>query len=103
MARKKSKTLKKPSWDGRRLRFNGKEKRYRQPARTQCLLLDAFQECNWARGIDDPLPPDSRLKQLPHDRLRDAVRRLNRSVAGVGIRFECDGTGNRIEWHAMKF
>ena len=103
MARKKSAGKREvPVWDGvgHRLYFRGELiKRYRRPAPLHWLILSAFQEDGWPEFIDDPLPPDPNLRQHPHERLRDVVRGVNRSLNGSGIHFECNGD-ECLRWSA---
>lgn len=54
-------------------------------------ILDAFQLDGWPDRIDDPLPGGS-----DPQRLRDAVKALNRGL--VGVRFRSDGTGLGVVW-----
>lgn len=54
-------------------------------------ILDDFQECAWPEQMDDPLPPSTDI-----NRLRGAVKVLNRGLQG--IRFFADGTGEGIRW-----
>ena len=71
-------------------------KRLRQPAPDQEAILLSFQELGWPRRIDDPL-----LKhpgQDSKDRLGGAVFRLNHHQQHALIRFERDGTAERIIW-----
>ncbi len=89
----------KPRWDADRgeLSFNGRAcKRYRQPAKNQRRLLDAFEECGWPPRIDDPIPPDAKVDR--RDRLADTVRALNKGCKL--IRFELDGTTEGVIWNA---
>lgn len=55
------------------------------------LILDAFEEDSWAERIDDPLPSGPNP-----ERLRDAVRSLNRDL--TLLRFRTDGTGRGLRW-----
>jgi hypothetical protein len=68
-------------------------------ARMQILILQAFEDANWAPFIPDPLPRDpERYKQKPAQRLRDVVRELNESPFGRVLRFHCNGNGQTIRW-----
>jgi hypothetical protein len=88
--------LLRPRWDAsrRELWFGGERcKRFRQPTKTQELILSAFEKEGWPDRIDDPLPagPDDD----PRQRLSDAVRKLNNNRY---LRFELDGTSEGILW-----
>ena len=85
-----------PQWDKERreLSFSGHVvKRYRQPAKNQIPILEAFQIEGWPARIDDPLPfaKDGDSRQ----RLADAVLSLNKNDT---IQFELDGTRAGILW-----
>ncbi len=87
-----------PDWDadGRELRLGEVVvKRFRQPAELQELILTVFQEDNWTRRIDSPIHGDS--ERQAQDRLRDAVKRLNRQQNPL-IRFRLDGRGQGVLW-----
>ena len=71
-------------------------KRFRQPAPNQEKILDAFQEENWPRRIDDPLGP--RAGYDPKRRLHDTIVSLNRNQKGSSVRFFGDGTGQGVCW-----
>jgi hypothetical protein len=90
-----------PQWDQelRELRFGGVlVKEFKEPARNQESLLDAFQESSWCRRIDDPLPPTAgiEIKQ----RFHDAYVRLNCHQKHRLLRFRGDGTGEGCTWEA---
>ena len=88
-----------PYWDGaaHELRFHGRlVKRYQRPSPNQEMILAAFQEEGWPPRIDDPLPPCD--DQEPRQRLRDAIKNLNRNQRYGLIRFFGDGTGQGIRW-----
>jgi hypothetical protein len=79
------------------LRFRGKlVKQYSRPSPNQELILAAFQEEGWPPRVDDPLPPCD--DQEPRQRLRDAIKNLNRGQHHGIIRFFGDGTGRGIRW-----
>jgi hypothetical protein len=87
-----------PQWNAERreLSFRSKiVKTYRQPAKNQEAILDAFQVENWPARIDDPLPftKDGDARQ----RLADAVLALNKNGA---ILFELDGK-QRVIWKPL--
>ena len=87
-----------PHWDKDRMELRlGKYlvKRYRQPAKNQETILAAFEEESWPPRIDRPLPGDSDTD--PHDRLHDAVKRLNQQIQPL-IRFQSDGKGEGVCW-----
>jgi hypothetical protein len=75
-------------------------KRYRVQAANQILILRAFQELGRPTHIDDPLPPHPEID--PHDRLHDAVKRLNQHQITPLIHFERDGTGCGILWSLIE-
>ena len=84
-----------PQWNTQRreLSFRGEiVKTYRQPAKNQEAILDAFQLESWPERIDDPLlyAKDGDARQ----RLADAVFALNKNGTIV---FELDGK-QRIIW-----
>jgi hypothetical protein len=78
-------------WLGRKL-----VKRFRQRAPDQHLILSAFEEQNWQRRIDCPLPP--RPLEDRKRRLNRAIYRLNRHQTNQLIRFRGDGTGDGVIW-----
>lgn len=91
-----------PRWDAERreLTYAGRiVKRYRCPAPRQIAILAAFEEEGWPYAIDDPLPPKPEI--VIKDRLKDAVRQLNRNQLNRLIRFRGDGTGERVTWEPM--
>lgn len=71
-------------------------KRFRVPAPSQELILDAFEEEGWPSHLDDPLPPHPNVD--PKRRLHDTIDRLNRSQKNRLIRFHGDGTGQAVRW-----
>lgn len=92
----KKRTAVRPQWNSARgeLSWDGSIcKRFRQRARNQKTILDAFQEEGWPERIDDPLPGDSKANR--RQRLADALRRLNDNTH---LRFEFDGTTEGILW-----
>lgn len=88
-----------PIWDcgTRSLYFRGNRiKTYRPNAKTQVLILSAFQECDWPPCIDDPL---TLIKGTPAKRrLNLAIKDLNRTLSR--LEFHGDGSGSRICWNA---
>jgi hypothetical protein len=86
-----------PVWEHRELRVGSTViKRFRQPAYAQEAILAAFQEQNWSREIDDPLPPRPGLNSKR--RLRLTIANLNRNQRNSLIHFYGDGTGERVCW-----
>lgn len=95
-----SRSGERPRWDedARELTWGGQVvKRFRTPARSQELVLAAFEESGWPARVDDPLP---RLAgEDPRQRLHDAIRRLNgNQLAARRLRFHGDGTGEGVAW-----
>jgi len=91
-----------PYWDpeARALWFRGElVTRYLRVPRTQQRILDAFQEENWTRRIDDPLPPHGTSN--PKHRLRDTIANLNQRQKKPLIRFFSDGTGEGVCWRPV--
>jgi hypothetical protein len=78
----------KPRWnaDRRELMFGDQLcKKFRQKARNQICVLEAFQMDGWPERIDDPLPPK---RDTDHrQRLADTIRGLKNKA----ICFELDG------------
>jgi hypothetical protein len=71
-------------------------RRYRHDAASQCRVLDAFEENDWARRINDPLPRQGRgsIKVQLHD----AIKRLN--AGQKRLLFRGDGSGRGVRWVA---
>ncbi len=91
-----------PKWDSdrRELSLDGVIlKHFRRAAPNQERLLQAFEEDGWPHEIDDPLPRTNGV--LPGERLRETIKRLNRSVAPRLIRFGGDGSGQRVVWRHL--
>jgi hypothetical protein len=91
-----------PKWDSdrRELSLNGVIlKRFRRTAPNQERLLQAFEEDGWPHEMDDPLPRTNGV--LPGERLRETIKRLNRSVTPGLIRFGGDGSGERVVWRHL--
>jgi hypothetical protein len=91
-----------PVWDSRFrvLSFGGEiVKRFRVPAPTQELILATFQEEQWPRVIDDPLPPIDDI--CPKRRLHDVVAALNRRQVSRLIHFVGTGMGNAVAWERV--
>jgi hypothetical protein len=88
-----------PHWDRdrRELCVDGVVvKRFRRAAPNQERLLKEFEARGWPREIDDPLPRTDGI--VASERLREAIKRLNRNLPVGPIRFGGDGTGTRVCW-----
>ncbi|WP_397569649.1 hypothetical protein [Schlesneria sp. T3-172] len=70
-------------------------KRFRQPAKNQEAILNAFQEEGWPPRIDNPIAAAVSTDAI--ERLHDAVKRLNHQINPV-IRFFSDGQGRGVTW-----
>ena len=91
-----------PRWDRdrRELRLGDHlVKVFKQPSPNQEIILMAFEEEKWPPRIDDPLPPHPDL--VPKQRLRDAIKSLNRNQKARLIRFMGDGTAEGIRWELV--
>jgi hypothetical protein len=91
-----------PVWDQdrRELRCGGVlVKSFKQPARSQELVLAAFEEENWPTRIDDPLPPGA--EQDPKRRLHSTISNLNRGQRNRLIHFEGGGDGESVQWRPI--
>ena len=75
-------------------------KLFRQPAESQEIILAAFEEEGWPRRIDDPLPPVAGKDSV--ERLHQAVMGLNRGQIARLLEFRRDGTGEGVEWLAIR-
>jgi hypothetical protein len=64
-------------------------------ATNQLRILAAFQEDDWARRIDDPLPPNGGDDKA---RLRTTIHCLNGCQKSPQIHFFADGTGQGVRW-----
>lgn len=73
-------------------------RRYVVAARAQMCILAAFEELNWCRRIDDPLPPNGTSD--PKARLRDIIHNLNASQDVIN--FYADGTGSGLCWELVE-
>ena len=96
-------TSQKPFWDAalHELRFGPKVvKRFRRPAKSQELILAAFQEEGWPAVIDDPLPMDP--DQNPRQRLHYTVHHMNRVQRPRLIHFYVNGNGQSIYWQPAR-
>lgn len=88
-----------PHWDadGRQLIWGSTVlKQFCRAAPNQEAILTTFEELNWPKQIDDPLPPREDL--VPQERLHEAIKSLNRGLRPKLIRFGGDGTGRGICW-----
>jgi hypothetical protein len=88
-----------PRWDGERRQLLWGDclvKRFRVPAACQELILASLEEQGWPGRIDDPLP--CRRDVHPRDRLREAIKALNRNQIRRLLCFRGDGTGQGILW-----
>jgi hypothetical protein len=91
-----------PQWNPkkRELIFQGEVvKTFRSTAPNQERILAAFQEDGWPHRIDDPLPPES--EQDSRERLRSAIKQLNRNQGNNLMRFCGDGSGKGILWQGL--
>lgn len=91
-----------PHWDSdlRELRHGALViKRFRSPAPNQESILKTFEEENWPKRIDDPLPP--KAGQESKRRLHDTINSLNRKQVIQRIRFFGDGTGEGVCWELI--
>jgi hypothetical protein len=91
-----------PTWNPslRELTFCGiLVKRFRKSAPNQECLLSAFESQHWPDRIANPLPIDTAIPAI--DRLRDAVKRLNKTLHSPVLRFGGDGTGEGVTWRAL--
>ncbi len=92
-----------PTWDAQRreLRMSGRViKRFRWLAKNQERILETFEEEGWLHRIDDPIPPQPQVNQ--RQRLRDAVRALNKNHENSLIRFRGDGSGQGVVWERVE-
>ena len=91
----------KPRWDEdtQELHYDGSVvKRFKQRAKNQVAVLTAFEEANWPRRMDDPIPPKDEIESKR--RLRDTVEALNDCHVTLGkMYFRADGTGEGICWY----
>jgi hypothetical protein len=91
-----------PLWDPRRLEltFQGMlVKTYNSLPSNQGSILAAFQEELWTHRIDDPLRPEP--GQDPRQRLRSAIKQLNRHQENPLLRFSGDGSGRGVVWQSL--
>jgi hypothetical protein len=78
-------------WQGKVVKQFGK-----QPAGNQVLVLQAWQETNFANPLLDPLPRSKGVR--PKSRLHDTLKGLNRKQVNPLLRFRGDGTGQGALW-----
>jgi hypothetical protein len=91
-----------PIWDcdQHELRYGTQiVKQFRLPCPNQTIILSAFQEEEWPRRIDDPLPPRDEIDTKR--RLHDTIKSLNRKQKSKRIRFRGDGTGTGVLWELI--
>ena len=74
-------------------------KRLKQSASNLRTILEAFQEEHWRECIDDPLSPRHGVDS--HQRLRDAIRRLNSFQIKPLLRFHRVNRGTAIRWESL--
>jgi hypothetical protein len=89
----------KPRWDFElRVLFleNHVVRKFKRPAPHQELIIASFQELEWDRRIDDPIPQEKGMD--PKERLHDTIKKLNRGQSNQLIRFYGDGTGRGVCW-----
>ena len=88
-----------PVWkaDCRELWYGGRlVKKFRQGAENQRAILDAFQEENWKRTIDDPLTGKGDMDRKK--RLENAVQGLNALMRNPLLSFHVINAGEGVEW-----
>jgi len=88
-----------PHWDQRNRRLWAGPilvKHFARAAPNQIRLLDAFEEVQWRRPLDDPLPET--FKTDPKFRLHHTIMDFNRSLGVPVIHFRGDGTGLGVLW-----
>jgi hypothetical protein len=98
-ARRPPRSKSRPRWNSElRELYIGRTliKAFGQRAPHQELICTAFEEDNWPRRIDDPLPGDGVTNSK--QRLHDAIKNLNKGHRARGIKFRGDGTGQGVIW-----
>ncbi|MBV9121785.1 MAG: hypothetical protein JO112_00315 [Planctomycetes bacterium] len=88
-----------PHWDSARRELRlGKMviKEFKQPAPSQEMILNAFQEEGWPSHIDDPLPPPPDQDAKRH--LHNTITNLNRHQKIPLLRFLGNGNGSGVRW-----
>jgi hypothetical protein len=88
-----------PTWDQQRQELRLAQyliKRFKVPARTQCVILSTFEEENWPARIDDPLSGHPELDRKR--RLHNAINALNRNQIHPLVHFLGDGRGQGVRW-----
>jgi hypothetical protein len=73
-------------------------RQFRREASEQMRVLDDFERQGWPERIADPFPAERGVDGT--QRLRDAVKNLNRGLAS-GLRFRMDGTKHGVCWEAV--
>jgi hypothetical protein len=92
-----------PYWDHECHRlYVGKKlvKEFKLPSPNQGTVLMAFEEENWPRRIDDPLPPSAEIDAKT--RLRSTIKSLNKNQKHRLVRFMGDGTGEGVIWELLE-
>jgi hypothetical protein len=74
-------------------------KMFKQPANVQVTICEAFQAQRWPDVIEDPLPP--RLGIPPQQRLRDAIKNLNRHQTHKCLQFFAARGAKGIGWRII--
>jgi len=74
-------------------------KRIKQSASNLRSILDAYQEEHWRECVDDPLSPRHGLDS--HQRLHEAVRRLNACQINPLLQFHVVNHGTAIRWELL--
>jgi|GEM_PF-2147989 len=85
------KTEERELWVGKTL-----VKGFKRTASNQELILSVFEEEGWPEWIDDPLPIAKNIQ--PKQRLKDAVKSLNRQQKNSVLHFYGDFVNGRIQW-----
>jgi hypothetical protein len=91
-----------PRWDAEvHTLFWGGEaiKCFKGEAACQEAILQAFQDCGWCACVAVCLPAMNAAD--PKQRLRDAVKNLNRSVR-PHLHFRQEGAGARVRWQRLR-
>jgi hypothetical protein len=71
-------------------------KSFRDDAKSQGLLLGAFQQQNWQQRIENPFRGEEGYPD-PKAALHRTIQRLNRVTRHAGLRFRGAGTGD-VRW-----
>jgi len=73
---------------------------FKNAASNQREILDAFQAEGWPTAIANPLKQERPTRDGRKQRLHDAIKNLNRGLAGSCLRFYGTGGGQRVGWRA---